>query len=131
MALEVNNVTKRFGDKIAVQDLNFKVERGQVFGLLGLNGAGKSTTIRIILNILQPDEGTVAWNGRPAEGAHHRFGYLPEERGCEKLSHYPVAAFFISNSAHAWCDGPWRSMSCLLSQFPGKCQIPVLLALTR
>ncbi len=81
MALEVNNVTKRFGDKIAVQDLNFKVERGQVFGLLGLNGAGKSTTIRIILNILQPDEGTVAWNGRPAEGAHHRFGYLPEERG--------------------------------------------------
>jgi ABC-2 type transport system ATP-binding protein len=81
VALEVNNVTKRFGDKIAVQDLNFKVERGQVFGLLGLNGAGKSTTIRIILNILQPDEGTVAWNGRPAEGAHHRFGYLPEERG--------------------------------------------------
>jgi ABC-2 type transport system ATP-binding protein len=45
VALEVNNVTKRFGDKIAVQDLNFKVERGQVFGLLGLNGAGKSTTI--------------------------------------------------------------------------------------
>jgi ABC-2 type transport system ATP-binding protein len=81
VALEVSHITKRYGDKTAVQDLSFQVERGQVFGLLGLNGAGKSTTIRIILNILQPDAGTVRWEGRPTKELMHQFGYLPEERG--------------------------------------------------
>jgi ABC-2 type transport system ATP-binding protein len=81
VALEVSHITKRYGDKTAVQDLSFQVERGQVFGLLGLNGAGKSTTIRIILNILQPDAGTVRWDGRPTREILHQFGYLPEERG--------------------------------------------------
>ncbi|MCL6442933.1 MAG: ATP-binding cassette domain-containing protein [Alicyclobacillus sp.] len=82
MSLNVNRLCKAYGDKVAIKDLSFTVEQGQVFGLLGLNGAGKSTTIRIILNILKADSGTVTWKGRPSfEQVTKHFGYLPEERG--------------------------------------------------
>lgn len=82
MSLQVHSLSKSFGAKRAVQDLSFTVEQGQVFGLLGLNGAGKSTTIRMILNILEPDAGEILWQGRPAkESIQRHFGYLPEERG--------------------------------------------------
>jgi ABC-2 type transport system ATP-binding protein len=82
MSLNVNRLSKSYGDKVAIRDLSFTVERGQVFGLLGLNGAGKSTTIRIILDILKADSGTVTWNDRlSSEQVTKKFGYLPEERG--------------------------------------------------
>lgn len=78
----MQQLNKSYGEKNAIRNLNFAVERGEVFGLLGLNGAGKSTTIRIILNILEADSGSVTWNGRPtAEQVTAHFGYLPEERG--------------------------------------------------
>lgn len=78
----MDRLCKSYGEKVAIRDLSFTVERGQVFGLLGLNGAGKSTTIRIILDILNADSGTVTWNDRPSSAqVTQQFGYLPEERG--------------------------------------------------
>ena len=62
--IEVRGVTKRFGDKIAVNDLSFTVEPGRVTGFLGPNGAGKSTTMRIILGLDRPQAGTATINGR-------------------------------------------------------------------
>lgn len=82
MTLTVSNVSKSYADKIAIEDISFTVATGHVFGLLGLNGAGKSTTIRIILDIMEADSGTVFWEGRAARKApRSTFGYLPEERG--------------------------------------------------
>ncbi|HHH40962.1 MAG TPA: ATP-binding cassette domain-containing protein [Chloroflexi bacterium] len=81
MVVEVKELTKRYGDVVAVDRLSFEVERGEVFGLLGPNGAGKTTTIRVMMDILQPDEGEVTVLGRPPRLAKERVGYLPEERG--------------------------------------------------
>ena len=61
--IEVRGVTKRFGDKIAVDDLSFTVEPGRVTGFLGPNGAGKSTTMRIILGLDRPQQGTATIDG--------------------------------------------------------------------
>ncbi len=81
MILQVENLTKRFGEIVAVDHLSFEVEPGEIFGLLGPNGAGKTTTIRMILDILPPDEGHITVLGHPPGAAQHRVGYLPEERG--------------------------------------------------
>lgn len=84
-SLEVNGVTKRFGDFTAVDDLSFSIEPGRVFGFLGPNGAGKTTTIRMIVGITAPDEGSVRLFGQNISPAmQNRIGYLPEERGLYK-----------------------------------------------
>lgn len=78
----VSNISKSFGKTRAVKDISFDVRAGEIFGLLGPNGSGKTTTIRIILDIYQPDSGKVAVLGGPmtADKKNH-IGYLPEERG--------------------------------------------------
>ncbi len=80
--LQLDRVSRRFGDIIAVDDLSFSVGRGEVVGFLGPNGAGKSTTMRMITQFLDPDEGTVSFDGMPLadarEHAKRRIGYLPE-----------------------------------------------------
>ncbi len=81
MGLKVQNVSKTFGEKIAVDNISFEIDKPGVFGLLGTNGAGKSTTIRMILGILRKDSGNIAWNGKEVERKYVNFGYLPEERG--------------------------------------------------
>jgi ABC-2 type transport system ATP-binding protein len=80
-AIEVRDLTKRFGNVVAVDALSFDVGSGEVFGLLGPNGAGKTTTIRIIMDILSPDGGEVTLMGRSPAQAKRDVGYLPEERG--------------------------------------------------
>lgn len=81
-AISVNNVTKRYGDFVAVDDLSFEVRRGEIFSMLGPNGAGKTTTIRMILDILKPDTGAIQVLGGPiTEATKDKIGYLPEERG--------------------------------------------------
>src|SRR6476661_9948319 len=83
--LKVENVTKRFGEFTAVDNLSFNVRAGRVFGFLGPNGAGKTTTIRMIVGITAPDEGSIELFGE--SGTAHlqdRIGYLPEERGLYK-----------------------------------------------
>jgi ABC-2 type transport system ATP-binding protein len=80
--LKVNNITKKFGETIAVDQLSFDVKPGEIFGLLGPNGAGKTTTIRMILDIFKPDSGKIeVLGGQMTEEKKNRIGYLPEERG--------------------------------------------------
>ena len=82
MSLIVENLVKRFGTVLALDGLSFEVPPGQVFGFLGANGSGKTTTMRIALGLLRPDAGEVRWAGRPsAKLSRATFGYLPEERG--------------------------------------------------
>lgn len=77
-----SNVTKRFGDFVAVEDLSFALPRGSVTGFLGPNGAGKTTSLRMMLGILSPDAGLVSMFGESTvKHARNRIGYLPEERG--------------------------------------------------
>ena len=83
--LEIQNLCKRYGDHVAVDDISFSVPRGSVFGLLGPNGAGKTTTIRMIMRIIASDSGTVLLDGIPVDDDRRRIiGYLPEERGLYK-----------------------------------------------
>ena len=63
MSLVVDSISKRFGDVVALDDASFTVDPGRIFGLLGANGAGKTTSMRIVLDILRPDSGTVTWQG--------------------------------------------------------------------
>ncbi|PYS90176.1 MAG: ABC transporter [Acidobacteria bacterium] len=85
VTIRASNVTKRFSDFTAVEDLSFDVRAGRVFGFLGPNGAGKTTTIRMIVGITAPDQGTVELNGeRISYRLQNRIGYLPEERGLYK-----------------------------------------------
>jgi ABC-2 type transport system ATP-binding protein len=80
--LELDGLTRRFGDLVALQDLTFSVAPGRMFGFVGPNGAGKTTAMRIVLGVLDPDAGSVRWNGAPIDAATRaRFGYMPEERG--------------------------------------------------
>jgi ABC-2 type transport system ATP-binding protein len=81
--IQIDSVTKRYGDHSAVRDLSLSIPAGAVYGLLGPNGAGKTTTIRVIMSIILPDEGKVALFGGSGSGKDlsHRIGYLPEERG--------------------------------------------------
>ena len=81
MGLIVNELTKKFGEKTAVDHLSFSMEIPGVFGLLGTNGAGKTTTIRTILGIMNPDFGSATWNNTRITRETLSFGYLPEERG--------------------------------------------------
>jgi len=84
--LSIHNVTKRFGGKVAVEDVSFTVNPGEIIGFLGPNGAGKTTTLRMALGLIKPDEGHVKlFGGEPgAESAFGRIGFLPEERGLYK-----------------------------------------------
>ena len=81
MSLIVENLTKSFGGRVAVDHLSFSMEEPGVFGLIGTNGAGKTTTIRMILGIMQADEGQATWNGDRISRDTLSFGYMPEERG--------------------------------------------------
>lgn len=80
--LDVKNVTKRFENHVALNNVSLSVRKGRIFGLLGPNGAGKTTLIRILNRITAPDSGQVIFDGRPMEPDDvMRIGYLPEERG--------------------------------------------------
>ena len=81
MGLKLENVSKKFVGKQAVDNISFEVNKPGVFGLLGTNGAGKTTTIRMLLGIIKKDSGEITWNGQKVERKHVHFGYLPEERG--------------------------------------------------
>jgi ABC-2 type transport system ATP-binding protein len=81
-AVRFDTVTKRFGAFTAVDGVSFAVPAGSLFGILGSNGAGKTTSIRMLMNIFRPDTGTVTVLGEQAsEALKPRVGYLPEERG--------------------------------------------------
>jgi ABC-2 type transport system ATP-binding protein len=83
--VEIENVAKAFGDHVAVDDLSLTVPRGSIYGFIGPNGSGKTTTLRMVMRILHPDSGKIRVLGEESYGAaHNRIGYLPEERGLYK-----------------------------------------------
>ena len=115
MALEVTDLVKKFGGKTAVNHVSFNIEKPGVFGLLGTNGAGKTTIIRMILGILEKDGGNIQWDGRTVTRETVKFGYLPEERGLypkakivEQLSYFGKLRGMDGNSVkkviNYWVD---------------------------
>jgi ABC-2 type transport system ATP-binding protein len=85
MFLELRNIRKVFGEKVAVDNLSLEVPKGMIYGVIGPNGAGKTTTIRMIMDITRPDSGEVLLEGKPVDrDFKNRVGYLPEERGLYK-----------------------------------------------
>ena len=80
--LELIDLSRRFGDVVALDGVSFVVPEGSIVGFVGPNGAGKTTAMRIVVGVLGPDAGEVRWQGRTLDAvARRRFGYLPEERG--------------------------------------------------
>lgn len=83
--VEIRHFKMSFGDKTVIKDLSFDVFRGEVFGFLGSNGSGKTTTLRALLGLYQPTAGDLLINGKPySVESQIRLGYLPEERGLYK-----------------------------------------------
>lgn len=81
MRLTAENITKSFGAKQVLKGIDLSVESGRALGLLGRNGAGKTTMIRIVMQVFQADSGRVLIDGKPMDVNRVRIGYLPEERG--------------------------------------------------
>lgn len=80
--ITIENITKTFGTQTAVDNLSLEVPEGSIYGFIGPNGSGKTTTLRMIMNILYPDKGNILLFGKHLLGScHNRLGYLPEERG--------------------------------------------------
>jgi ABC-2 type transport system ATP-binding protein len=98
VSLVIDSISKRFGPIQALDGVSFTVEPGRIFGLLGANGAGKTTCMRIVLDILRADAGSVTWQGRPNIDVPRRtWGYLPEERGLyTRMPVIDVLRFFAS-----------------------------------
>jgi ABC-2 type transport system ATP-binding protein len=111
--LELDGLSRSFGDRIAVDGLSFSVPAGRLFGFVGRNGAGKTTTMRMICGLLAPDRGSVSWAGAPIDGrSRERIGYMPEERGLypkmrlgDQLEYFAV----LHGASHA------RGRACALS----------------
>ena len=93
--LILENVSKTFVGKKAVDGISFSLNKPGVFGLLGTNGAGKTTTIRMLLGIIKKDNGEITWNGKKVDRKSVNFGYLPEERGVyPKVKIYDQLMYF-------------------------------------
>ena len=95
--IECRNVCKRFGEKVALDNVSVDIAKGQIFGLLGPNGAGKTTLIRIINRITIPNGGEVIFNGHPiTQRDVERIGYLPEERGLYRKMEVGDQAMYLA-----------------------------------
>src|SRR6201998_46419 len=83
--VSLDKISKSYEQKVAVPDLSLQIEPGSMFGLLGPNGSGKTSSIRMMIGITMPDSGSVSLFGKPyARESLKRVGYLPEERGLYK-----------------------------------------------
>ncbi len=122
MQLEVRDIRKSFGDREVLHGISFTVQSGRAMGFLGRNGAGKSTTIRCLMDVFRQDSGNFYMNGKPLNIRKHRVGYLPEERGMyQKHTVFEQLSYFAQlrgagkaqalESARKWVDyfglGEW------------------------
>jgi ABC-2 type transport system ATP-binding protein len=115
--LEIKDLSKRYGNVVALDGATFTVRPGRLVGFLGPNGAGKTTTMRCIFGLARPDRGTVQWNGRAIDReARLRFGYMPEQRGLyprmkvgEQLSYFAqqhgLSASAARTATARWLEG--------------------------
>ena len=105
-AVEIDHVTKNFGAFTAVNDLSLAIPANAIYGFIGPNGSGKTTTIRTILHIFHPDSGEVEVLGeRSTRAANDRIGYLPEERGLyKKMTVRRVLAYYAALKGMARAD---------------------------
>ncbi|MBQ6286917.1 MAG: ATP-binding cassette domain-containing protein [Bacteroidales bacterium] len=95
--IECKGICKRFGEKVALDDVSVDIPKGQIFGLLGPNGAGKTTLIRIINRITIPNSGEVLFDGRPiTQSDVEKIGYLPEERGLYRKMEVGDQAMYLA-----------------------------------
>lgn len=95
--IEVQNVTKKYSNHLALDNVSLSIRKGIVYGLLGPNGAGKTTLIRILNQITAPDSGTVLFNGNPLSRKDiEKIGYLPEERGLYKKMKVGEEAMYLA-----------------------------------
>lgn len=106
MKLEFKNIQKSFDDNYVLKGISFTAESGNAFGLLGRNGAGKTTSIRILMGVFEADAGEVLLDGEPIDRSKIKFGYLPEERGLypkrviiEQLSYFGQLKGLSKNEA--------------------------------
>ena len=116
MLLQVEHISKSFGDHRVLDDVSFSVDRGEVAGLLGANGSGKTTLLRIVTRLLEPDGGQVLFDGHPlSQGDMQHIGYLPEERGLYRRMKAGEQALYFTrlkgmdrqaavDALHAWFD---------------------------
>ncbi len=114
--VELDRISKAYEKKIAVKDLSLQIQEGTMFGLLGPNGSGKTSTIRMMIGITMPDSGTVKLFGKPfSRDLLKRVGYLPEERGLYKKMKVMDQLVFMGElrglnpadagrRAHDWCE---------------------------
>ncbi len=114
--VQLQHVRKVYDTKVAVDDLSFAIEPGTMFGLLGPNGSGKTSSIRMMIGITVPDSGAVSLFGRPFHRSMlARVGYLPEERGLYKKMHVLDQLIFLgqlhgltaseaARRSRAWCE---------------------------
>lgn len=95
--IECKNVSKSFGEKVAIKDINLEIPEGKIFGLLGPNGAGKTTLIRIINRITIPNSGEVLFKGSPiTQRDVEKIGYMPEERGLYRKMKVGEQAMYLA-----------------------------------
>lgn len=95
--IECKGICKRFGEKVALDNLSVDIPKGKIFGLLGPNGAGKTTLIRIINRITIPNSGEVLFDGRPiTQSDVEKIGYLPEERGLYRKMEVGDQAMYLA-----------------------------------
>ena len=100
--IELQNVTKAFGKHLAVNDLSLSVPKGSVYGFIGPNGSGKTTTLRMIMNILPPDSGTIKVFGEQLKSTScDQIGYMPEERGLYKRMKVRELLIFMGGLKYA------------------------------
>lgn len=114
--VELQKVRKVYDTKVAVNDISFNIEPGTMFGLLGPNGSGKTSTIRMMIGMTVPDAGSIRLFGQPFTRKNlHRVGFLPEERGLYKKMKVMDQLIFLgqlhdldaataSKRAHGWCE---------------------------
>ena len=115
--LEITDLSKRYGNVVALDGASFTVRPGRLVGFLGPNGAGKTTTMRCVFGLARPDHGTITWGGKPIDRSHRlRFGYMPEQRGLyprmkvgDQLSYFAQQHGLTARDAKAattrWLDG--------------------------
>lgn len=114
MELVVSGLNKSFNENHVLKDIHLTIKSGQIFGYLGRNGAGKSTSFRILMDVFKADSGTITLNGKPFKPSDYKIGYLPEERGMySKFKVSDQLLYFAqlkgatkeaaTKSMHIWC----------------------------